>query len=220
MKKRRFSWVAGVVAMASCLLGLACGDIVVPTEDAAPSTDVDAAIASDTTVAPLPTCPAYCAEALQFCPVGTKHQIYPNPSTCNSTCERWAGWPKGTKDQSNYDTNTVGCRMVHLEAAAADQGTHCPHASPSGGNQCGTWCDNYCSLALRNCGSVGLYADDQACRTACAQIKTTGGPSDITGDSVQCRIHFLVLAGSEPGNAEQVKIYCSNGGFSGGDECK
>ena len=49
-------------------------------------------------------------------------------------------------DGGDTTGNTIGCRLYHAGAAAADPVLHCPHAGPTGGNVCGSWCDNYCQL--------------------------------------------------------------------------
>ena len=77
--------------------------------------------------------------------------------------------------------------------------THCIHTSPGGGGTCGTLCDEYCYLAIANCtGATALFATDADCRTVCDGYAQTGQDGDATGDSVQCRISFLLLAATDP----------------------
>ena len=159
-----------------------------------------------------PTCQDYCASVQAAC-TGDLAQ-YASVDACVDYCESWAMLPLG--DLSDTSGNTVGCRIYHAGAAAADPALHCDHAGPTGGNVCGTWCDNYCQLAQANCtGGDELYADGDACNTACADLEMSGAAGDTSGDSVQCRIYHLGVAGSPDGAA----THCPHGAVDGGGVC-
>jgi len=106
---------------------------------------------------------------------------------------------------SDRGGDTRDCRIYHgIAAKALNDVSHCQHASHSGGNVCGTWCDVYCNLAISACGNNGtnmLYADPASCKTACAGIATAGKIGDANGDSIQCRIYHLGVASQSPANA-------------------
>ncbi len=77
---------------------------------------------------------------------------------CKHHCVTSAALPLG--EIADTDGNSVACRTYHAIVASSDPGNaeaiHCPHAGPSGANVCGSWCENYCHLALTNCtGDVG-----------------------------------------------------------------
>jgi hypothetical protein len=117
-------------------------------------------------------------------------------TTCNSYCTSVAAWPVGMTGDTTG--NTIGCRLYHAGAAAADPVLHCPHAGPTGGNTCGSWCDNYCQLMAKNCTGSNAVYDAATCMTKCALIPTSGHVNDTTGDSVQCRIYHLGAAAGDP----------------------
>ena len=164
-----------------------------------------------------PTCAAYC-DTIQAACTGADAQ-YTSEAECLSYCSAWGAWPKGTGEDTTG--NTLGCRQYHAGAAAegdADPSIHCAHAGPTGGNVCGTWCDAYCQLALKNCvGGNALYATASACQTACAAMSDAGVPGDTEGETIQCRIYHLGVAGSDwPTSAA---IHCPHGAVDGGGVC-
>ncbi len=96
----------------------------------------------------------------------------------------------GTKGDT--DGNTLACRIYHGNApAAGDPATHCVHAGPTGGNVCGSWCENYCDLSLELCtgGNAHGYTDTNDCVTKCGGFDATGNAGDALYDTVQCRIY-------------------------------
>jgi hypothetical protein len=127
--------------------------------------------------------------------------------TCPSYCASSAGWAVGTVDTSGG--NSIACRQHYaqlVEQGTTSRAAGCPNAGPSGNDVCGTWCDNYCQLALRNCtGPNELYADVPSCMAACSGLASTGQPGDQTGDSVQCRIYHLGIAATDPAT------FCAHG---------
>lgn len=155
-----------------------------------------------------PTCSGYCNKITANCT--TTHAQYTDAAACTTYCMTNAGFPPGMPgDQSG---NTIACRAYHSNAAAADPTTHCPHAGPSGGNVCGTWCENYCYLALRNCtGANQIFTDMNQCTTQCMGFSATqlaGMPSATSGDTIQCRIYHLGVAGTD---ATSATTHCPHG---------
>jgi hypothetical protein len=154
------------------------------------------------------TCAEYCTTITASCAMGNRQ--YMTEADCNTYCMTNAGWEAGVRDATSG--NTIACRLYHAGAAEmlSDPDTHCPHAGESGADTCGTWCENYCQLALRNCtGDNVLYPDMATCATACAAFADDGEPDDTSGNTVQCRIYHLGVAGTDAASAD---THCPHGG--------
>lgn len=203
----------------------ACGDVVVAEQDrdVAAGSDGGGAVetggAADTGGAPgTPvSCAEYCGQVIAACGTEGPTAQYASEAQCRLYCESWAGLPLGTT--TDVEGNTAGCRLYHATVAGTvDPEQHCLHAGPTGAEHCGTWCEKYCHLALRNCtGDNQLYADEAACLAACGGFRNDGAPGDREGNTVQCRIRALGLAGAEPpATADQ---HCPSGGADGGEVC-
>ncbi len=180
------------------LSAVGCGD------DTTSSSSIDMSIAHDLSTGGGggPTCAAYCAKIQMSCTAGdggASHAQYASTTACTSYCMTNAAWPAGTT--ADTSGNTIGCRLYHAGAAAADPTLHCPHAGPSGGNVCGAWCDNYCQLMAKNCTGANAVYDAATCMTKCATIPTNGMPNATSGNSVQCRIYHLGVAGTDAASA-------------------
>lgn len=162
------------------------------------------------------SCEDYCTTITANC-TGANAQ-YPDMDACLALCAA-ASWEAG--QVGAQAGNTIACRTYHAGAlATADAETHCPHAGPSGGDTCGTWCDVYCAINLTMCtGRNAQYADDAACQAACGNFADTGEVSDEMGDTVQCRIfHSGYLAFRNPAEectytGEQPVNYCIDVSF-------
>lgn len=153
-------------------------------------------------------CDNYCAVMGNVCTGGDAQ--YAGTAECLTYCEQVGAFAAGAA--SDTDVNTVSCRLFHAGAAASDA-THCAHAGPTGGGACGSWCDNYCDLAMTHCtGGDALYASAAACQTACAAFPTTGAIGDADGDTVQCRLFHLGAAASDA-------THCAHGAADGGGVC-
>ena len=171
------------------------------------SSSADLAVAAGDMSAPGggPTCAEYCAKIADTCQSGDgggSFAQYPSTAACLTWCSSTAAWPAGTTGATTG--NTIACRLYHAGAAAADPATHCPHAGPTGGNICGSWCENYCQLMAKNCTGGNTVYDPATCMTRCATIPTNGAANDTSGNTVQCRITQLGLA------AGDAATYCPN----------
>jgi len=140
----------------------------------------------------------------------TGQNTFANTAECNSFC---SGLPTGKF--SDVAGNTVQCRVYHWGVASVSVtsgNTHCSHGTPSGGDHCGTFCEVYCQLAIQNCnGSNVLYSGSAAmtdCTTACAKFDATGKAGDTAGNTVQCRIYHLGVAGQ---SAALATTHCAHG---------
>jgi hypothetical protein len=183
-----------LVALSACALAAAgCGD------DTTSGAGGDMSIPRDLAGTVAPTCAAYCAKIQMNCtsaPDAGDNVQYASTQACSDYCMTAAAWPAGaTGDQSG---NTIGCRLYHAGAAAADPVLHCPHAGPTGGGVCGSLCDNYCQLMAKNCTGANAQYDATTCMTKCAMIPTTGKAGDMAGNTVQCRIYHLSAAATDP----------------------
>ena len=164
-------------------------------------------------VDPSPSCTAYCNTVMWACN-GDDAQ-YQSSADCLDQCATAASWTPGAFGPTLE--NSTGCRLHRAFAAGDDPGGQCAAAGPSGGDVCGSWCDNYCQLASKNCvGADALYADQGMCEAACADFATTGTPGEAVGDTVQCRLHHLMLAGA-PG--QDASAECKAGSLSGAGVC-
>lgn len=172
------------------------------------STDAVADTAADSTVdvpPPAPTCEDYCKVVVKNCS-GANSQ-YADEAACVAYCKQMAKLPLGAA--GDKAGNTVGCRTYHAGAAAMDPATHCVHAGKSGGNVCGSWCDNYCQLAEANCtAGNALYSVASDCPAKCAAASAAGKAGDTSGDSIQCRIYHLSVAGID---ASSATTHCPHG---------
>ncbi|MFT5432542.1 MAG: hypothetical protein ACI9OJ_003241 [Myxococcota bacterium] len=159
-----------------------------------------------------PSCDVYCAAMDASCP-----DAYADEAACMAYCDTWAQIPLG--DTEDTAGNTVGCRTYHARVASTTSpALHCDHASQTGGNVCGTWCDNLCQLEAANCSANPNYADSDECVTTCnVDYSTAGVTGDTDGNTVQCRIYHLGVAGSDAGNSEAV--HCPHAGTDGGGVC-
>gem|GEM_PF-423280 len=187
------------------------------SDDGTPDATPDDGPGGDADATPTdPSCADYCALVTANC-TGDNAQ-YTDETACLTYCETGASLPIGTL--ADTGGNTVGCRMYHAQAAVDlnDPVTHCPHAGPSGGNICGTWCENYCHLEDVNCtANNDIFGDDAACQAACALYDPNGAAGDADGDTVQCRIYHLGVAGLDSPDSND--LHCPHGAEDGGGVC-
>jgi len=126
----------------------------------------------------------------------------------------------GTDDGVGADqTNTVGCRIYHATVAgggASAAATHCPHASASGGAQCGpSYCEVYCQLFESACkGTNSPYTATYTCMNACKYFdNSTGNYTTTSGANIFCKIYHATAALSAPAT------HCPHASPSGDGPC-
>jgi len=164
------------------------------------------ASASGGTVCGTP-CEAYCSMMTTNC--GGEVAVFPSEADCLAAC---AAMPDDGAFNA-IDGNSVQCRIYHGSfPAAADPVTHCGHASPNGGQTCGTLCDAYCDQALAHCDS--LYVNREECMTTCEQFPTNGDSDAQSGDSVQCRTYHASFP-----SAADPNTHCAHAAPDGGGVC-
>jgi hypothetical protein len=93
----------------------------------------------------------------------------------------------------------------------ASGGTSSSGGAASGGTDGGdspdastSLCDQYCDLEETSCGFTGAnkqFDNRAACDTACAAYPATGQTGATGGDTVQCRIYHVTVAGESAANA-------------------
>ena len=157
-------------------------------------------------VEPPNDCEGYCDLMEENC-----GDVYGDRDTCLSTC---ALFPDDG-EPNDADGNTLQCRIYHAGVAADDSALHCPHASASGGDMCGSYCEVYCDLVETTCTEDNaLYADREECMSTCAEIPTDGESGATAGDSIQCRIYH----GGVPAAADPM-LHCPHAGSDGAMMC-
>lgn len=98
-------------------------------------------------------------------------------------------------------TDTLGCRLTHAIAAAAQPDKECRLAGPLGGGGCGDPCESFCSLDLAYCGMmnrpVAYEGGTPDCMNACAGYPYLSDAGDTTltsGNTLNCRLYHLESA--------------------------
>lgn len=156
-------------------------------------------------------CDRYCDVIMSAC---TSVPQYTSREACFAYCDDFAKLPIGVED--DQEGNSVECRIYHATVASATSPElHCPHAGQSGGGVCGTYCENYCHLMLENCTTYDATGE-AACLTECGSVPDTGEPNGMTGNNIQCRIHFAGLAGAEQATADAL---CAAADITTSGEC-
>jgi hypothetical protein len=139
---------------------------------------------------------------------------YSSEAECLDYCNNVGNWQDGAKGDTEGDT--IACRIYHGNAPAiADAALHCPHAGPSGGGVCGSYCDVYCNLSFEHCVGPNKHYDTPAeCATACGGFDASGNPGDTQYDTVQCRVYHLGAPAAAdpdthcPHGAEEPTAFC------------
>lgn len=160
-------------------------------------------------------CEVYCDYAEASCTDG--NALYPDRPACLSAC---AAFPQDGSPAAT-DGDSVQCRSYHASfPALADAATHCVHAGTNGGGVCGSSCDAYCDQTMANCdGADALYADRDACMTACAVLPDTGAPGATSGNSVQCRTYHASFPAAADSTTHCGHVSLSGGGVCGDSNC-
>ena len=173
---------------------------------------VDTGVRADTG-GPALTCEAYCT--LQLITCGAMEAQYTDMASCLGTC---AAFTPGMLGQT--DTNTLGCRIYHTQAASTMAGAeHCLHAGPAGYGICGTsQCEAFCQIAAHVCTGANMqWPSTAACMTDCAMYPGStpdvpaGAPdystAETSGDSFACRMYHLQVAAT---NATAAGMHCGH----------
>ncbi|ACY17774.1 hypothetical protein [Haliangium ochraceum] len=160
-------------------------------------------------------CESYCSKVMSNC-LETETQ-YGSTGECVDTCTA-AGWREG--EVGDTSGNTLNCRLSHADALAAeDPAQYCPIAGPTGGGVCGSLCQNYCFYTNDICGDQG-YTSPGQCEEACDKlVDQDGGATEISGNTVQCRINHALSASLETDGSNEKLSECAAASLSGGGVC-
>lgn len=159
------------------------------------------------------SCAGYCATVMQNCK--GVNQEYVRIETCVAMCQHLEPGLPGDRTQDSLE-----CRNYHAGAAAGDPNFHCRHAGPLGGGHCGTdLCVPYCLLDQALCSGMSPppYANESACRTACATFPylqpADAGDLSFTGmsETLNCRLYHLEAA-YDPTNSAAASTHCPHTG--------
>jgi hypothetical protein len=102
-----------------------------------------------------------------------------------------------TTDTLVGDAADCSAKCVNEDFACGAGDSCCPTSCTTGNDaECAalTLCDTYCANAMTYCVGVNLIYDTlEACQTACVTMPV-GTDGDLTGPTLQCRIHHLMEA--------------------------
>jgi len=167
-------------------------------------------------------CDAYCSMGQFKCNSNTGYNLMGtvalnSAAACNAIC---GAFPVGPSLYTDTDGATLACRLYHAKAVLIynDPALHCPHASPTGGQACGTFCQAYCQAVNYSCAAnTPQFTSNAACDDYCTNNldpQYRGNWNDSAGDTVGCRIYH---ADAAKGLNDQV--HCVHAGPSGDDVC-
>ncbi len=140
-------------------------------------------------------CQIYCADAKANC-VG-KNALYDNDEDCFATCSILKD---RAAEEGRVAGNTLQCRIYHVDVAASNPATHCPHASlMSTIDTCQdvvTVCDKYCTEYFESCKSEfnADFGELNDCLNNCPgtiPLEGTAKAND-TEDTANCRLSQAV----------------------------
>jgi hypothetical protein len=140
----------------------------------------------DTAPPPSPECENYCTVMGDRCP-----SVYLTKPECLATCRAfdWPADPPGTFQ------NSIACRVASARMAPApDDLLACYHAGPSGGDVCGRICRVFCEAAAMICPRALPGGSLASCLAAPCNIPTQPVLRAESGDTLDCRIHWLGVA--------------------------
>jgi hypothetical protein len=146
--------------------------------------------------------------------------------TCRAKC---AGLNNLTTfdSKTNYDGDTLQCRLVHTSAATIDPTTHCPHAQLQAQGQAKPEpgpcvddptevepdCESFCQLEMAECGDTfAQYESLPQCLAVCKELPL-GTVSDISENTVGCRKYHSYNALIDPAK------HCPHTGPGGDGHC-
>ncbi len=145
-------------------------------------------------------CEAYCNDVMSAC--ADQHAGYLDRASCVLTCD---ALPRGEASLQN----TVECRAQKAAIAVTtkEPASDCPSAGPFGIGACGSTCEAYCSLLAQLCPAEVAAVTDctQSCK-ALAESKVYDLSKLTSGDTLECRIHYLTLAAGDPEQCKNASV--------------
>ncbi len=145
-------------------------------------------------------CEAYCHDVMSAC--ADQYAAYRDRASCILTC---GALPRGETSLQN----TVECRAQKASIAVTtkEPASDCPSAGPFGIGACGSTCEAYCSLLKQLCPSEAKAVTD--CTASCqalAESKVYDLSKLTSGDTLECRIHYLTLAAADPEQCKNASV--------------
>jgi hypothetical protein len=123
------------------------------------------------------------------------------PGECPMTPDVCDDGDECTDDMLQGMVADCSARCVHQEPPCVDDDGCCPPGcSPAEDAECAELelCPDYCFDAITYCqGQYQLFESTDDCLAACSSMPV-GRLGDVSGDSIQCRIHHLEDAKSDP----------------------
>lgn len=180
--------------------------------DAAPVDPIEPGPHLDAGQLPPPSCEKYCQLVMANC-TGANAQ-YASEDECLAFCAH-VPLNEVNGGGNTKSAPTVACRQYWADGPAHTQpDVHCLAAGPFGGNTCGSRCTTFCNVLLSACppdSEHGPYENSPDCANACAGFpyrdagaggggEGPDGPNH--GDSLNCRLHWLRAATTDPTTCE------------------
>ena len=129
-------------------------------------------------VVPTTDCYDYCLEMNTCC----RDESFGRGWQCMAWCENEVA-PLDPGSSGVSSGNSLACRSTWATLASQAQDpplAQCKNAHASGGDTCGSYCENYCSLALATCSASNpAYVDSY-------NGPNPGGPADLFADMASC----------------------------------
>jgi len=144
----------------------------------------------DTTCSPY-NCGTYCQEYFTSCAEDLGQSAYDNVATCIHYCASWAQFPANTSSPDSG--NDVYCRLEALRDDALPLVTRCRRAGPYSDGTCGSQCENLGGLIDTHCPDVDPVWSSGCLQNCPTDFAQDGSTTDVTGNSVQCRLNHLGL---------------------------
>jgi hypothetical protein len=159
------------------------------------------------------TCSRYCELIANKCQKtdDRDNRQYPSDSECQSLCPFM---PKASEGAAGG--NTLACRISYAQNPETEPEIDCPIAGRSGGGECGTQCEVYCSLMMQVCPAWFELEVGCNCVEDCElNLKDDPAgylvPFDDRKGTVQCRLwHVGAAANNGAPDNEPMNVHCKH----------
>jgi len=161
-------------------------------------------------------CEAYCSIMLHKPGCNDTLRAFNSMAECVNACPLFES--NMTKYYDNANGNNLQCRIYHAKVAfsggQSTLDTHCQHAAPLGGGQCGDPVATYCQILTGLCtGANSQFPAGATANQYCMDVaknipynKTGGSYNDYDGNTLSCRAYHAVVGGA---------VHCPHAGISG-----
>jgi len=159
-------------------------------------------------------CEAYCSIMLYKPGCNDTLRAFNSMAECVNAC------PLFVSDMSKYYDNATGntlqCRIYHAKVAFSGGqttlNTHCQHAAPLGGGQCGDPVQTYCQILNGLCSGGNSQISAATAGQYCLDVaknfpyNKSDNFNDYDGNTLACRAYHAVVGGP---------VHCPHAGISG-----